>query len=72
MSELFTTKQLEAMLRDAVEAAGGAKKWCLKNNVFGHAYSLHMIADGRAATMRDVLRALGFRAVVRYEKIEPK
>ncbi len=72
MSELFTEPQLEAMLREAVEAAGGAKKWCRKNKVFGHDYSLHMITDGRAATLRDVLPVLGFRAVVRYEKIDPK
>ena len=72
MPELFTEKDLQSLLREDVAEAGGAKKWCRKNNVTGYDYSLHMITDGRAATMQDVLPVLGFRQVVLYEEIPPK
>lgn len=70
MSELKTQEDLEAVLRGAVALAGGAKKWCRKNKIYGHDHSLHMITNGRGATFDDVMRVLGYRRVYRYEKID--
>jgi hypothetical protein len=71
MAELFTADELTAQLREDVALAGGAKKWLRKNKVLGNDHLLHMVTDGRAATLDDFLRVLGFRKVVRYEPIPP-
>jgi hypothetical protein len=65
MSELFTIDEIEKLLREEVVAAGGAKKWCVKNNVsMGHA--LHMVENGTAASLPRVLDVLGLEKVTRY------
>jgi hypothetical protein len=69
MIALLTQKELEDRLRKEVENAGGAKKWCRKHNVLMD-HALHMIVNGTAATLPNVLDRLGFRAVTRYEPRE--
>lgn len=69
MAELFTGAELQAMLREDVAAAGGAKKWLRKHKVSGCDHILHMVANGDAATLDDILRVLGFTRVVRYEPV---
>ena len=71
MAELFTAEELRAYLRSEVESAGGAKKWCRRNKI-SMDYALHMVANGDAATLSDVLRALGFCRVVMYKPIVPQ
>lgn len=68
MDDLVTTDQIESHLMREVAAAGGAKKWCRKNKV-SMDHALHMVANGSAATLPTVLSALGFRKVVRYERV---
>ena len=63
MSDDLTQSELEAALRDAVAAAGGAKKWCRENGVSMN-HALHMIENGTGATLDGVLRALGYERVV--------
>lgn len=70
MDDVITIDQLEAHLRREVVAAGNAKKWCRKNKV-SMEHALHMVANGSGATLPTVLNALGFRKVVRYERIDP-
>jgi hypothetical protein len=69
VTELFTEAEVEARLREEVSAAGGAKKWLKKNKVAGCSQVLHMIEDGRGATLGAILPVLGFKRVVRYEPI---
>lgn len=65
----LTQDELEAALRDAVAAAGGAKKWARKHDV-SMAHALHMLDNGSAATLGRVLQATGYQRVVmvRYRK----
>lgn len=67
MPELFTREEVQKVLREAVRDAGGAKKWLRKHKLCQ--YNLHMIEDGRGATLPGVLEALGFRKVDRYEEV---
>jgi hypothetical protein len=67
---LLTPQDLKAILKAAVEAAGGAKKWSKKNGV-SMDYALHMLANGDAATLPNVLRAIGYEPVTRYRKAAP-
>ena len=70
MPELFTRKELQDELRDAVKQAGSAKKFLRKHKLYGYDHALHMIENGTAATRPDVMMALGFRAVERFELIK--
>jgi|UPI00059F6B34 hypothetical protein len=65
--ELLTEDELKQALRTAVEAAGGAKKWLRANKITGKDHILHMVSDGRAATLPDILRVLGYRPVTLFE-----
>lgn len=71
MAEIFTTKEVEEFMRSEVNAAGGARKWLRKNGVTGLEHVMHMVADGRAATLDRVLLVLGFRRVALFESTRP-
>lgn len=68
MSELWTEAELERVLRDEVEEAGGAKKWLRKKKMLSYGDIDYMVANGQAATLPAFLNALGFRAVTCYER----
>lgn len=65
MTGLLTQKDIEQRLREEVKAAGGAKKWCRKNNVSMN-HALHMVENGSAATLDKILDVLGLEKVTRY------
>jgi len=66
---LLGAVELEAILRAEVQAAGGAKKWLRKKKVKGFEHILHMVADGRAATLDDMLTVLGYERIVVYKPL---
>ena len=70
MAELFTLEEVERCMREAVRDAGGAKKW-LRKKKLGTQYDhvLHMIEDGRAATLTGMLAHVGFERVNMFKPI---
>jgi len=65
MAELFTIDEIEQHLREEVARAGGSKKWSRKHKVYLN-HALHMLDNGSAASLENVLHALGMERVVLY------
>ena len=69
--EMLTVEQIRAELREAVSAAGGAVKWLRKHNLTSrYRHVPHMVEDGRIAADDCVLKALGYRKVQAFARIE--
>ena len=65
--ELFTKEDVEKYLREEVSMAGGAKKWLRKHKLGGQFdHILHMVEDGRAATLPAMQHVLKFKTVILY------
>lgn len=71
MPARLTQEELHALMREQVEAAGGARKWLRLHKLSSFDHVQHMISDGRMATDERVLPVLGFRRVVLFEPIAP-
>lgn len=70
MPEYFTIDEIEQFLRDDVQKEGGAAKWCRKHKITHMKQSIHMIANGSAASLSGILPIIGVEKVTMYRSID--
>lgn len=58
----FTIDEIEQKLRDDVRAVGGAVKYNRKHKLY-MTHSLHMLDNGSAASLPNVLEVLGLKQI---------
>lgn len=71
MAGLLTRSECQALFREEVKLAGGAKKWLKKNKIGSLDYVIHMVNDGSYFTHPEVLAALGLKSIEMWEAVAP-
>jgi hypothetical protein len=71
MAGLLTRSECQALFREEVKLAGGAKKWLKKNKIWSLDHVTHMVSDGSYFTHSEVMAALGLKSVERWETVSP-